>query len=202
RGVRQRLRHDLQCALARAGTRQTRRRSHHCARGVLSAARTVGVEATRRAERHEGDHRRDRRAAREPGDITMPESRYLFLIAGIIGVLAIFQPMIALGRGPLKVKTSAYELSFGLDRVHQLVDRKLPGFAEKRLPADVLQTRDDIKLVAGASRGAVLAYVPVILILLLGGFAVWRKQTPRALALVAIPLALASIAAWFGVRYG
>ena len=126
----------------------------------------------------------------------------MLLIAGIIGVLAMFQPMIALGRGPLKVKTSAYELSFGLDRVHKLVDRKLPGFAETRIPADVLQTRDDIKLVVHASRGAALAYVPAILILLLGAFAVWRKRTHLAVALTAVPLALVSIAAWFGAHYG
>jgi len=126
----------------------------------------------------------------------------MLLIAGIIGVLAMFQPMIALGRGPLKIKTSAYELSFGLDRVHKLVDRKLPGFAEARIPADVLQTRDDIKLVAHASRAAAVAYVPAIIVLLLGAFAVWRKRTHLAVALTALPLALASIAAWFGVRYG
>jgi hypothetical protein len=132
----------------------------------------------------------------------MPESRYLLLVAGVLGVLAIFQPMLALGRGPLKVKVSAYELSFGLDRVHAATNRKLPGFAEKRLPPDVRQTRDDIKLVADASRGAALAYLPSVLVLLLGAFAVWRKRTPLWVAIVALPLALASVAAWFGVRYG
>ncbi|HEX5058705.1 MAG TPA: hypothetical protein VFV99_05055 [Kofleriaceae bacterium] len=132
----------------------------------------------------------------------MPESRYLILLAGIVGVLAMFQPMIVIGRGPLKVKTSAYELSFGLDRVHKAINKKLPGFVEKRIPPDVLQTRDDIKLVADASRGAALAYLPSLIILLLGAFSVWRKRTDLAVAIAAIPLALVSIAAWFGVRYG
>jgi hypothetical protein len=132
----------------------------------------------------------------------MPESRYMLLIAGIIGTLAMFQPMMSLGRGPLKIKTSAYELSFGLDRIHKVVDRKLPGFAEQRVPADIRETRDDIKLVVHASRAAALAYVPAILILLLGGFAVWRKRTHLAVALGVLPLALASIGAWFGARYG
>ena len=132
----------------------------------------------------------------------MPESRYLLLIAGILGVLAIFQPLIAIGRGPIKVKLSAYELSFGLDRAHKLIDAKIPEFAEKRIKPDLLQTRDDIKLVADASRGAALAFVPAMLILLLGAFAVWRKRTHLAIAIAATPLALASIAAWFGVRYG
>jgi hypothetical protein len=132
----------------------------------------------------------------------MPESRYLLVIAGLLGVFAIFQPMLALGRGPVKVKVSAYELTFGLDRVHAAITRKLPGFAEKRIPADVRETRDDIKLVADASRGAVLAYVPAILVLLLGAFAVWRKRTPLGVAVAALPLGLTSIAAWFGVRYG
>src|SRR5262245_25156079 len=97
-----------------------------------------------------------------------------------------FQPLIALGRGPLKIKTSAYELSFGLDRVHAAVGRKLPKIAQKHIPKDVLETRDDIKLVADASRGAALAFLPCGLLLLLGAFCVWRKRTPLAVAIVSV----------------
>jgi hypothetical protein len=130
------------------------------------------------------------------------ESRYMILLAGVLGVLAIFQPMIAIGRGPIRVKASAYELSFGYKRLHKEIDRELPALVQKRIPRDVLETRDDIKLVADASRGAVLAFVPAALLLLLGGFAVWRKRTHVAVAVGAMVLALASLAAWLGVRYG
>lgn len=132
----------------------------------------------------------------------MPASRYLLVIAGALGLLAMFQPMVALGRGPVKLTTSAYDLSFGFEKLHKTLDRKLPGFAERRIPADIRETRDDIKLVADASRGAALAYVPCALLLVLGLFCISRKRTPLGVAIAAFPLGLASIAAWFGVRYG
>lgn len=131
----------------------------------------------------------------------MPASRFLILLAGILGVLALFQPMIGLGKGPLRVELSAYELSFGLEKTHMVLDAKIPAIAKKRISPDVLQTRDDVKLVADASKGAALAYVPCMILLLLGAFAVWKKRTPRALAIVAGVLGLLSIGAWIGVRY-
>lgn len=131
----------------------------------------------------------------------MPASRYLLLIAGILGLLAMFQPMIGLGRRPLRAELSAYDLSFGLEKTHFALDMKLPGFATKRVPADVLQTREDIKIVADASRGAALGYVPAILLLALGALCIWRKRTPRPIAIASGFLGLLSIGAWAGVRF-
>jgi hypothetical protein len=125
----------------------------------------------------------------------------LLLLAGNLGVLALFQPMIGLGRGPVKVELSAYELSFGLGKTHMALDVKIPAFAAKRIPPDVLQAREDVKLVADASRGAALAYAPAAIVLLLGAFCIWRKRTPRPVAVIAGVLGLVSIAVWFGVRY-
>jgi hypothetical protein len=131
----------------------------------------------------------------------VPASRYLLLLAGILGVLALFQPMIGLGRGPVKIELSAYDLSFGLGKTHLALDVKIPAFAAKRIPPDVLSTREDIKLVADASKGAALAYLPAAIVLLLGAFSIWRKRTPKPVAVIAGVLGLISIAAWFGVRY-
>lgn len=125
----------------------------------------------------------------------------MLLLAGILGVLAMFQPMIGLGRGPVKVELSAYDLSFGLGKTHMALDAKIPAFASKHIPPDVLSTREDMKLVADASKGAALAYVPAAILLLLGAFCVWRKRTPKPVAVIAGVLGLLSIAAWFGVRY-
>jgi len=129
-------------------------------------------------------------------------SRYLFLIAGILGVLASFQPMISIGRGPVKVELSAYELSFGLSKSRKILDAKIPSLAKRHIPPDILQTRDDIKVVSDATKGAMLAYIPVALLLLIGAFCVWRKKTARPLGALAILLGSISIAAWFGIRYG
>ena len=132
----------------------------------------------------------------------MPASRYLFLIAGILGVLALFQPMIKIGRGPVSVEASAYDLSFGFKKTHKVLDVNIPGFAAKHIPPDVLQTRDDIKTVADASKHAALAYVPAALLLALGILTVKIKRTPRVLGVVAGVMGLLSAAAYFGVRYG
>jgi hypothetical protein len=128
----------------------------------------------------------------------------MILIAGVLGVLALFQPMIGLGRGPVSVDLSAYDLSFGLEKTHKVLDfneKVLPGFATKRIPKDVLDTRDDIKLVADASKHAALAYVPAILLVLLGIVCVKQKRTPRVIGAVAGLLGLLSCAAWAGVRF-
>ena len=132
----------------------------------------------------------------------MPASRYLFLIAGIVGVLALFRPLVGVGRGLVQVELSAYELSFGLARTHRIIDRQLPAIAERHLPPDVRETRDDIKLVAEASRGAALAFIPAALLLVLGVVGAARKRTSRFEGVLAILLGAASIAAWFGLRYG
>ena len=70
----------------------------------------------------------------------MPAPRYLLLIAGIIGVFAMFRPLVGVGRAPLRIQLSAYELSFGMDRTHRLLDTKLPRIAEKRLRDSWLET--------------------------------------------------------------
>jgi hypothetical protein len=110
--------------------------------------------------------------------------------------------MIGIGRGPVKVELSAYELSFGLGKTRTAIDIKIPDLAKRHIPPDILQTRDDIKLVSDATKGAALAYIPVALLLLIGAFCVWRKKTARPLGALAILLGAISIAAWFGVRYG
>src|SRR5262245_54614569 len=110
--------------------------------------------------------------------------------------------MIGIGRGPIHAELSAYELSFGLERAHKIIDRKLPALAEKHLPADVRETRDDIKLVVDASRGSVLAYIPAALLLVLGGVTVSRKRSGRIEGVLGVLLGLASIGGWIGLHYG
>lgn len=129
-------------------------------------------------------------------------NRYIVLIAGIVGVLGMFQPLMSLGRSKLRIEVSAYELSFGLSRTHKVFDTRLPLIAELKLPPDIRSTRDDIKTVLDAAKGAALAYIPAALLVLIGAFAVWRKRLGRVLGGAALLFALASIAAYFGTRYG
>ncbi|NVB84430.1 MAG: hypothetical protein HOV81_39010 [Kofleriaceae bacterium] len=143
-------------------------------------------------------------AATAPGKPAAPPSnnRYIVLIAGIVGVLGMFQPLMEVGRGKLHIAVSAYELSFGLSRTHKVVDAKIPLLVELKIPADIRSTRDDIKLVLDASKHAALAYIPAALLLLIGVYAMFRKKLGRALGGAALLFGLASIAAYVGLRYG
>ena len=115
-------------------------------------------------------------------------------------MLALFQPMIGIGRGPLRVELSAYELSFGLEKTRFALNAKVPAFAAKRIPPDVLQAREDMALVAFASRGAAALYIPAALLLLLGGLAIKQKRTSKGVAIAGGVLGLLCIGLWVGIR--
>jgi hypothetical protein len=129
-------------------------------------------------------------------------TKHLLLVAGIIGLLGIFAPLFSVGRGPLRIGVSAKELSFGLERTHDLINKKLPNIVESHLPPDVRETRDDVKLVINGAHHAVLAYVPALLLLVLGIVGLVRKRVGWIMGAGAILLSVASIVSWFGLRYG
>jgi hypothetical protein len=113
----------------------------------------------------------------------------------------LFLPLLAVGRGPLRAELSARELTFGLERAHRVIDRKIPAFIERRISPDVIEARDDVRLVAHASRGAALAFIPAALLLVLGISGMWRGRFGRGLAAVGLVCGLASIGAYFGLQY-
>src|SRR5690349_15708975 len=129
-------------------------------------------------------------------------ARYIVLIAGILGVLGMFQPLFSVGRWKLHTDFSAYELSFKHGTARKLIDTKLPLLVELKLPPDVRETRDDIRLIVDASKNAALAYIPAGLLLVIGAIAVKRKKLGRPLAAVAVLAGLATAAAYFGLKYG
>jgi hypothetical protein len=131
-----------------------------------------------------------------------PNARYIVLVAGILGTLSLFQPLISMGRYKLSAEFSAYELSFKSTDAHRLLDAKLPKFVERKLSADILQTRDDIKMIVDASKNAAYAFIPSILLLVIGIVAFKRKRLGRPLAALAVLFGLASAAAYVGLKYG
>lgn len=129
-------------------------------------------------------------------------ARYIVLIAGILGVLGMFQPLMKVGRYKLRTELSAYELSFGLTRTHKALDTKLPLLVEMKIPQDIRDARDDIKIIMDASKNAALAYIPAALLLLIGAYATWKKRLNRPLAALCVLFGLASAAAYVGLKYG
>jgi hypothetical protein len=123
-------------------------------------------------------------------------------VAGLIGLIGMFVPLVSLGKGVTHVEVTAKELSFGLSRTHALVDKELPPLVAKRLPKDVITGRDDVRMVLKGLRGAAAAFIPALLLLLLGVSGMWRGELSRRLAIVALVCGIASIAAYLGLRYG
>jgi hypothetical protein len=128
--------------------------------------------------------------------------KHVVLLAGIIGVCAVFAPMLEVRKGRIPIEFSARQLSFGLERTHSIIERDLPRGAEKYLPSAVRETREDVRLVAKAARWAALAYAPAALMLLAGLVGVLRRRFGRALGAFALLLGLGAIAAWIGLRFG
>lgn len=129
-------------------------------------------------------------------------ARYIVFAAGLLGVLALFQPLMKLGHYKLRTEVSAYDLSFGLEKTHKALNAKLPFVIARRIPPDVRQARDDIKVVMDASQFAALAFIPAAMLLLIGSIAVYRKRLNRPLAALCVVFGLASAAAFVGLKYG
>jgi len=127
--------------------------------------------------------------------------KHLLLAAGLAGVIGMFLPLIEIKHGPIVMGLTAGQLSFGMDKTHSLLERQLPSFAEKRLPGGVRSARDDARLVAEASRGAALAFVPAAVMAVLGMIGLLRQRFGRVLGGAALLLGISSLAGWLGLRY-
>lgn len=130
----------------------------------------------------------------------MKVAKHLLILFGLVGVLGVVMPLAELRKGPAGVALSAKELSFGLEKTHGLLDRKLPGFLEKRIPTDVRDTRDDVKMVADYLKWAVLVFVPAVLLVGIGIMAVARKRLGRPLAGMALFVGLLALGIWLALH--
>lgn len=128
--------------------------------------------------------------------------KHIALLAGILGVCAIFAPMLEVKQGRIAVEFSARQLSFGLETTRSRIERELPRVAEKYLPSSVREAREDARLIEKAARWAALAYAPAALLLVAGLVGVLRRRFGRVLGAFALLFGLGSIAAWIGLRYG
>jgi len=124
----------------------------------------------------------------------------LFAIA-IIGLVGAFMPLIRIRSHGIPMDVTPRELSFGFEKAHKIIDYELPAFAEKRLPADIKSTRDDIRLVAGAMKWAMALFIPIGLMMLFAVLAQWKGRLTRIAAIAVVLLGAISTASWFVLRY-
>jgi hypothetical protein len=129
--------------------------------------------------------------------------KHIVFVAGVVGFIGLFTPLLEIRHGIVGVELSAKQLTFGFEDAHALLQRELPMAIEKRLPASMRSGRDDVRLIAEASKHAALLYVPAVLLMLLGAIGLaTRKPFNRVFAAVALLFGLASIAAFVGLRVG
>ena len=130
----------------------------------------------------------------------MKVAKHVLILLGLVGVLGVVMPLAELRKGPAGVTLSAKELSFGLEKTHGMLDRKLPGFLEKRIPIDVRDTRDDVKMVADYLKWAVFVFTPAVLLVLIGIVAVARKRLGRPLASAALVVGVIALGTWIALH--
>ncbi len=129
--------------------------------------------------------------------------RYLLVVAFVASVVGAFLPMVDIQYGRIAMGLTAYDLSFKMDRTRSLAETQLPRLPKvinKRLD-NVRSNQSDLALVLEASRWAIAAFIPGVLLGLLGVIGLLRRRVGRVIGALAIPLGLGSIAAWFGLRY-
>ncbi len=131
----------------------------------------------------------------------MKVAKHVLILLGLAGLVGVFMPLAELRKGPIGVTLSALDLSFGLEKTHATLDRKLPSFAERRLPGVVRDTRDDVKMVADYLEWAVLVFAPSAVLALIGVIAVRRKRLGRVLAGASLVCGVAALGAWIGMHY-
>lgn len=127
--------------------------------------------------------------------------KHVLLLLGLVGVIGVVMPLAEIRKGPVGVALSARELSFGLEKTHSALDKKLPKLLEKHLPGDVRDTRDDLKMVADYLKWAVLVYAPALLLAVFGLIAVRKKRLDRGLAGAAVLCGVVALGAWIGLHY-
>lgn len=131
----------------------------------------------------------------------MKVAKHVLILLGLVGVLGVIMPFAEVRKGIAAVQLSAKDLSFGLEKTHATLDRKLPKLVEKRLGSTVIDTRDELKLVADGLKYAALVFLPAALLVVIGIIAVIRKRLGRVLASFALLLGIVSLASWIGLHY-
>ncbi|HEY4175663.1 MAG TPA: hypothetical protein VGM90_02465 [Kofleriaceae bacterium] len=131
----------------------------------------------------------------------MKFTKHFLLAIALLGISGIYLPFVTVRSHGIPVRLTARELSFGFERTHKVIDYDLPSFAEARLPGDVKDTRDDVRLVAGAIKWAFAVYIPFGLLLLIGISAQFGGRLGRGSGIIVAFLGLVCAGAWFGLRY-
>ncbi|HVK83648.1 MAG TPA: hypothetical protein VM513_06050 [Kofleriaceae bacterium] len=109
----------------------------------------------------------------------MKATKFIVLVGGILGILAFFLPMVSIHRADFNGSVSAFQVIKGLSKASEVVSSanvNAAGIDSAVTSADLAQAKEGID----SMKGIVAAiFVPAILLTLIGGLAVKRKQFGR-----------------------
>jgi hypothetical protein len=128
----------------------------------------------------------------------------MLLAAMVAAVFGAFLPMVDIKYGRITLGLTAMDLSFGMDKTRTLAEKelpRLPNVLDKRLK-NVRSDQEDLRLVLEASKWAGLAFVPGVVLGVIGAVGLIRRRVGRVSGVFALLLGLGSIIAWLGLRFG
>jgi hypothetical protein len=125
----------------------------------------------------------------------------MLLAALVAGIAGTFLPFVEVHTPILRVGFTAFDLTFKMERTHKLVDTKLPAMAKRRLKK-FTSAQEDLQLALEASRFAAFAFIPAVLLGVLGAIGLFRRHVGRFIGAISLLLGLASVATWIGLRMG
>ncbi len=115
-------------------------------------------------------------------------TKYIVLVAGIVGLVAFFLPLIAVQKSGIEGKLSAYRIVKGIDKADQVVASAGPGD-----PTSVAEANKALSAV----KGIVLAiFVPALLLAIFGGVGAARRRFGRGLAIPSMIFGLLGVGIW------
>lgn len=106
----------------------------------------------------------------------MKASKFVVLVGGVLGLIAFFLPLIAVQKSGVSGKLSAYRIVAGITAAQQVVDKASALPEAQPNKKDFKEANDTL----GAIKGIVIGlFVPVWLLLLIGGIGAARKKFGR-----------------------
>lgn len=110
----------------------------------------------------------------------MKATKFIVLVGGILGILAFFLPMVSIHRADFNGSASAFQVLKGLSKASDVVSSpeiKAAAIDAAVSSADLSEAKEGLD----AMKGVVAAiFAPALLLVLIGGLAVRRKQFGRA----------------------
>lgn len=120
----------------------------------------------------------------------MKASKFIVLAGGIIGILAFFLPMVTVEQGNVSSSVSAFQIVKGLDTASVAVGSQEVSVAIADAGGDAGAAKD---MLDGMKTFVLAMFVPALMLLVIGGLGVMRKQFGRVAGTFSLLFGLAGL---------